>query len=163
MYCACMPCWWPRAAASAVEGASGSACYVTASPSQGPMLSAIEGLKAHLEIEGGRVQGAAVQALQHVRQQGGQQLRGSRPEGAQPAQPLLRKRVHAALTCYCSTVLTSPTHSWHSCSMTSLNEKVSPANAAGVASRKHAYVQCALVRVQCTVAGACATWVTKQV
>ncbi len=98
------------------------------------MLSAIGGLKAHLEIEGSRVQGAAVQALQHVRQQGGQQLRGSRPEGAQPAQPLLRKRIHPALTRHCSTVLTSPTYPYYSCSMTILNAKVSPAIAAGVPS-----------------------------
>ena len=106
MYCACMPCWRLPAAASFVEGASGSACCVTASLSGDRTPSAVEGLKAHLEIEGSRVQGAAVQALQHVRQQGGQQLRGSRPEGAQPAQPLLRKRVHPALTRHCSTVLT---------------------------------------------------------
>ena len=128
-HCAHVSCWWLRAAASPSEVASRNACCVTASPSEAYIW-----LKAHLEIEGSRVQGAAVQALKHVRQQGSQQLRGSRSEGAQPAQPLLCKHVHTALTRHCSAVLTLLAYCWNSCSMTVFNETVLPATAAGTAS-----------------------------
>ena len=42
-----------------------------------------------------------MQALKHVRQQGVEQLRGSRPEGSQQPQPLLRKSVCATLAFPC--------------------------------------------------------------
>ena len=103
-------------------------------------------LKAYLEAEGGRVQGAAVQALQHVRQQGIQQLRSSRSEGAQPAQPLLCKHVHTALIRHCSAVLTLLACSWKISSTSKSCEDVLPATDAGIASGKHAglHINCSV-------------------
>ena len=103
-------------------------------------------LKAHLEVEGSRVQGAAMQALQHMRQQGSHQLRGSRSEGAQPAQPLLRKRVHTALTRHCGAVLASLAYPWNFCSAATSYENHLPFTHAGDTPYEHA---CLHEQVQC--------------